>query len=152
MDMNGQWPVSPWDFASGPSRSYSQSARSPILHRSPLTSQCVLVNATCEKGHSALLPTMPRVQHAKDCPVSSAIHCPETLCTISSIDRVRIFEIVQYREEPPIMQCHCHWWHLGFGKLFIPLWELVLCTRWQGLLGSHSHEPMFPCFHLPPSY
>ena len=41
MDMNGQWPVSPWDFASGRSRSYSQSARSPILHRSPLTSQCV---------------------------------------------------------------------------------------------------------------
>ena len=25
MDMNGQWPVSPWDFASGPSRSYSAS-------------------------------------------------------------------------------------------------------------------------------
>ena len=51
-----------------------------------------------------------------------------------------------------IKQCHCQRWHLGFGKLAVPLWELVICTRWHGLLGSHSHEPMFPCFHLPPSY
>ena len=47
MDMNGQWPVSPWDFASGPSRSYSQPARSPILHRSRSpASVCAMVNAT----------------------------------------------------------------------------------------------------------
>ena len=72
MDMNGQWPVSPWDFASGPSRSYSQPARSPILHRSPLTSQCVpwwmphmWIGTLCSTPNHAKSPTCQRLSCVK---------------------------------------------------------------------------------------
>ena len=153
MDMNGQWPVSPWDFASGRSRSYSQSARSPILHRSRSpASVCwwmphMWIGTLCSTPNHAKCPT---------CQILSCVKC-------NTLPRDSLHHFLYWSSEDfwnrsiqggttPIMQCHCQRWHLGFGKLAVPLWELVLCTRWQGLLGSHSHEPMFPCFHLPPSY
>ena len=154
MDMNGQWPVSPWDFASGPSRSYSQPARSPILHRSPLTSQCVPWWMP-HVNRDTLLYSQP----------SQVSNMPKTvLCQVQYIAQRLFAPFLYWSSEDfwnrwiqggtkTIKQCHCQRWHLGFGKLAVPLGELVIiCTRWHGLLGSHSHEPMFPCFHLPPSY
>ena len=71
MDMNGQWPVSPWDFASGRSRSYSQSARSPILHRSrSAASVChgechMWIGTLCSTPNHAKSPTCQRLSCVK---------------------------------------------------------------------------------------
>ena len=71
MDMNGQWPVSPWDFASGRSRSYSQSARSPILHRSRspasvCAGECHMwIGTPCSTPNHAKSPTCQRLSCVK---------------------------------------------------------------------------------------
>ena len=93
---------------SQPGAQYCTAASSPA-------SVCAMVNATHVNRDTVL--------YSQPCQESNM---PKTvLCQVQYIAQRHFapfplliaggfFEIVEYREEPPIMQCHCQIWHLRF--------------------------------------